>query len=65
MSAVWSKCNSCDEFVCAYHKTHAFECKCPGIGVWDHYGYSPYDTHLTDEVARLINANEYDEEEDG
>lgn len=47
----WSKCNSCDDYLCNIHlkddsSIHAHDCDCPGIEEWSENDLSPYDNVL-------------------
>lgn len=59
---VWEECEHCDEYVCNYHKEHAHDCSCPGIGVWAGADLWPYEDELTPEIEKWIDDNPIEEE---
>lgn len=38
-TAAWIKCDSCEDYICTIHRTHAHDCDCPPIEEWK---YNPY-----------------------
>ena len=39
----WIECPDCDDFWCALHGMHAYDCPCPSVDEWAEYDLSPYD----------------------
>lgn len=42
----WVTCECCDDYWCAFHQQHAYDCACPGIDDWSTLGLSPYEPCL-------------------
>lgn len=54
-SPAWVRCETCDDFWCAYHGLHAYDCRCPAIDEWAAIGLDPYsDKHPGDDAFKNV-----------
>ena len=52
MTAPWTPCDCCGDYLCNIHQVHAHECDCPVIDEWD---FSPYEEQPVKEVKEDTN----------
>lgn len=52
------RCPDCENFLCNIHGSHAHDCDCPELEVWDLAGIDPYSQggHLLPEAVAALTA---------
>tara|TARA_R110000803_G_scaffold130198_2_gene197494 strand:- start:49 stop:267 length:219 start_codon:yes stop_codon:yes gene_type:complete len=63
-TAIWLKCECCDEYMCNIHNVHVHDCTCPGIDVMSEHFIFPYDDPVSDAAIKIIEANPFKDEDD-
>ena len=49
----WFKCDLCEDYYCALHDKHAFECKCPTLEEFIAQGVDPYLDNFMEEIIPI------------
>ncbi len=48
---MWVKCEACDDYFCALHMEHVFECDCAAYEDMLEQGVDPYEDGAPDDVT--------------
>jgi hypothetical protein len=59
---VWTRCDCCEEYLCAIHLRHASECDCPSIDKWAETEWNPYFSKAAADVCAWVEDNPIDME---